>query len=146
MSIVLVPKYGKLGEGFNRQEIAEADEHPGRKVGSQSAASWVMDLVSLKKVVILCSFCRAKFNPRKFKYRKFYKADVSGMTDGHVVNGKCDSCKESTALCGGGVAFIHEEEYSKVCIDPMEARRNARASAKSLTAWQTIDKERLHCR
>lgn len=141
MSIVIVPKYAKVGQGFTVAEKAQADEHPGRKVGSQSAASWVMDLVSLKKLVILCSFCRPKFNPRKFGYRKFYNPDSTGLTDGHVVNGRCDDCKEHTArVAGGGVAFVHEEEYAKVCMDPVVARRNARAKAKELSPWRATNR------
>lgn len=129
--IVIVSKHGgKLGEGFSKKEINDSFEHPGRRSdGSQSAASWIVDLVSLKKTVLLCSFCRAKFNPRKFNYRKFYCADITGATDGHVVNGKCDSCKGFTANLGGGVAFVHEEVYPHVCQDKMAARREARARA-----------------
>ncbi len=131
--IPLIPKYAKLGQGFSVREIAKADEHPGRRVdGSQSAPSWIADLVDTRKTVLLCSFCRPHFNPRKHNYRKFYIPDHTGHTDGYQVNGMCDACKQMTVNCGGGTAFVHEEIYALTCIDPVVARRNARASAK---AW-----------
>lgn len=128
-----VAKNAKLGAGFSEKEKAEGLEHLGRRTaasGYQSAVSWVDELAARKMCIILCSFCRTKYNPRKHHhYRKFYNPDVSGITDGYLVNGKCDSCKQMTVNCGGGTAYVHEAEYSKVCIDPMEARRKARAAA-----------------
>ena len=135
MPITIVPKYHRLGEGFSRSEQAKSAEHPGRRTdGSQSAASWITDLVDTRKTIILCSFCRPNFNPRKHNYRKFYVPDHTGMTDGYAVNGMCDACKNMTVNCGGGTAFVHEELYNLTCIDPVVARRNARASAKAWSA------------
>jgi hypothetical protein len=137
-----VAKYGKLGQGFSQREADESLEHPGRRTNShgyQSAASWIDDLGELKQCIILCSFCRAKFNPRKNHYRKFYAADISGITDGHAVNGKCDSCKQFTANCGGGTAYLHESDYPNVCADPMEARRKARAAAGSCSVSRFLN-------
>lgn len=134
MALVVVPKYHRLGEGFSNAEIRKGDEHPGRRTdGSQSAASWVSDLVDLRKTVLLCSFCRPHFNPRKHNYRKLYIPDRNLTTGGYAVNGKCDACKKFTFHSGGGTAFIHEEIYALTCIDPVVARRNARAAAK--LAW-----------
>ena len=140
---VAVPKYSKLGEGFSAREKLAAQLHPGRSKW-QSPASWILDLVSLRKPVLLCSFCRSKFNPRHFNYRKFYMTDHTGTTDGFVANGKCDACRQNTAdVPGGGVMFVAEELYSLTCIDPCEARRNARAAWKGhTTAWGMIQKQR----
>lgn len=141
-----IAKYGKLGEGFNRQEIAQADEHPGRRTNShgyQSAPAWLDDLTSTKKCVLLCNYCRVKFNPRKARYRRMYSMDYTGATDGYTVNGRCDACKQHTVNCGGGAAFIAEEEYSKICIDPVNARRAARAKARDAwSAWNFINNSR----
>lgn len=138
-----VPIYGKLGEGFNKAERSKADEHPGRRTnGTQTAASWIVDLVGRNACILLCSFCRVKFNPRKFHYRRMYVSDYTGMTDGHTFNGRCDACKQATVNTGGGAAFINEEEYSKVCIDPVSARREARAKSRdAFSAWSFIQKQ-----
>lgn len=141
--IVIVPKYARLGEGFSKREIAESFEHPGRRTtahGYQSAASWISDLVALKKFIILCSVCREHFNPRKNHYRLAYVPDTSGKTNGYQVNGKCDGCKQMTADVGGGAGFIPEEYYNAVFVDPVEARRTARAAWKAQSVWTTIQR------
>ena len=144
--IIVVPKYARLGQGFSKQEVFQADVHPGRRTqtkGYQSPNSWISDLADTKKCIILCSFCRAKFNPRKnFNYRKFYAADLSGITDGHAVNGMCDACKGQTINLGGGTGYVHESIYRLVCIDPMDARRTARARAKAMNPYLYIQKNR----
>jgi hypothetical protein len=134
-AIVLVPKYHRIGEGFSKPEQVAALEHPGRRTnGSQSAASWVGDLKDLKKVILLCSWCRGKFNPRANGYRRFYVPDATGSTDGYASNGKCDACKQMTINTpGGGTAFVSEDTYNLVCTDPVDARRKARMRARS--AW-----------
>jgi len=137
LSIVIVPKNHRLGEGFTRAQRMAGNEHPGRRRdGSQSAPSWIVDLVSLKKTILLCSFHRQNFDPRKHHYRKLYVPDHTGSTDGYQVNGKCDDCGGFTVNLGGGTAFIHEEIYSLTCIDPVVARRNARAKAYARPAWR----------
>ena len=143
MSGVFIPIHGKLGEGFSKQEKLKANEHPGRNIAAgQTAASWIMDLVSLRKPIILCNYeCRGKFRPKKHNYRVYYSPDWSGITDGFCVNGKCDACKQDTVNMGGGAMFISEETYSLNCIDPREARRRAREKwAGSDTAWSVIAK------
>jgi hypothetical protein len=129
VTVIAVPKYGKLGQGFSKLELARDKEHPGRRTdGSQSAASWVGDLASGRKVVLLCSWCRGKFNPRKNGYRRLYTPDQSGRTSGYEANGMCDGCKQQTVLSpGGGTAYVSEETYNQVSQDPAEARRKARA-------------------
>ena len=143
LHVNIVPKYSKLGEGFSRREIAESFVHPGRRTdGSQSEASWITDLIDLKKVILLCAFCRVKFSHRKSHYRKLYVADWSGNTDGYMANGMCDSCKQQTVNCGGGTAYVHESEYNKTCVDPLDARRKARARAGAMSAWRFINRQR----
>ena len=139
-----VPLYSRLGEGFNSKQIAKADEHPGRRVdGTQSAATWIVDLVGRRACILLCSFCRVKFSPRKFHYRRMYVSDYTGMTDGHTFNGRCDACKQPTVNSGGGAAFVHEEEYSKTCVDPVNARREARAKSRdAFSAWSFIQNQK----
>lgn len=141
MAIVVVPAHARLGQGFSYKQQRESDEHPGRRTdGSQSAASWVGDLTDLKKTIILCSFCRVNFNPRKNHYRRMYVPDHTGHTDGYQVNGKCDACKQMTINSGGGTAFVHEQFYNQICQDPIVARRNARAKAKACTSWFRIQR------
>lgn len=138
-----VPRHGKLGEGFSKKEIVYSSVHPGRnpKAG-QTAASWIVDLVSLRKPVLLCNYvCRGKFVPKHYNYRRFFSPDHSGITDGFCVNGKCDACKQETMNLGGGAMFIPEETYSLNCIDPVEARRQARqAWRRGGTAWSMVKK------
>lgn len=133
--IPVIPKYAKLGEGFNKAEMAATLFHPGRRTnGTQSAATWLTDLTSLKKLIILCSYCRVKFNPRKNGYRKFYVHDVTATTDGYSANGRCDACNQPTINAGGGTAFVHEAMYDLVCVDPVEQRRQARM--RSAASWR----------
>ena len=117
-------------------------EHPGRRAdGTQSAASWVMDLVSTRKTLLFCAICASKFNPRRHGYRKMYVPDPTGVTDGYVANGRCDACKQMTVNTGGGRAFVHEETYRLTCIDPVTARHEARAKARlAASAWHFINK------
>jgi hypothetical protein len=141
MSQVFIPRGSKLGEGYTKAEKLKGQEikplHGGKR--AQGRAGWLSDLIALRKVIILCSFCRSKFNPRQHGYRRVFIPDYTGKTDGYQVNGTCDWCKQETAqIPGGGTAFQSEELYQLTCIDPTEARRAARASAKSLSTWQSI--------
>jgi len=130
-----------LGEGFSPAQKAEANFHPGRRTdGSQSEASWISDLTDLRKFIILCSFCRIRFNFRKHHYRKFYVQDQTRCTDGYAVNGICDSCKRPTANLGGGTGFISEESYSQICQDPVSAKRAERAKHYAVSIWQAINR------
>ena len=131
--IIIVPAHARLGEGFSKKEILKAQEHPGRQInpsrGYQTPAAYLDDLGALKKLILLCDFCRAKWNPRTHGYRPMYIPDSSGKTDGYMSNGWCDACKEFTANVGrAGRAFVHEETYNEICVDPKIARRNARAA------------------
>jgi hypothetical protein len=143
---VLVPKHGsKPGEGYSKREILFGSIHPGRRTtakGHQSPASWILDLIELRKPVILCGFCQHEFDPRHFRYRKFFCPDPSGTTSGYITNGKCAACKgETMHVSPGGVMFVAEEVYGLICIDPQEARRNARAAWKKRSPWHHIQGE-----
>lgn len=126
-----IPRGPKLGVGFTKAEkIASEAIHPQHSaLKGQSRANWISDLVALRKVVILCSYCRVKFNPRQAGYRRVYIPDYTGKTDGYTVNGDCDSCRVFTPNAGGGCAFQPEELYEATHIDPVVARRQARARA-----------------
>ena len=145
MSLVTaVPKYAKIGQGYSRQEQARALEHPGRRRdGTQSAATWVTELSDRRKVVLFCTYCRVQFNPRRQRYRAFYNPDLTSVTSGYLANGLCDGCGQRTDLLpGGGTAFISEETYRLVCMDPLAARRRARAAARAAagatSAWARV--------
>ena len=134
MSIVIVPKYSRLGEGFSKREIANAAEHPGRRTdGSQSAASWVGDLTDLRKCIVLCYFCAHKFNFRRNHYRRLVVGNSPNA------NGQCDACK-ARWFDDSGVAYVHESEYEKVCVDPAALRRRKRAEAKAVSVSFFIKK------
>ena len=140
---VIIPKHGRLGEGFSRREKAQALEHPGRRTtphGYQSAVSWISDLLALRKLILLCSPCSVKFNFRKYHYRKMYRADPTARTSGYVTNGQCDACKQPTVNLGGGTAFVHEEIYRSICVDPSEARRKQRVAIGASSIWRFIQK------
>lgn len=140
-SNVFIPRGQKLGEGYTKAERFVGQEvkplHGGKI--AQGRASWLDDLIALRKVVILCTFCRAVFKPHKVGYRRVFIPDTSGKSDGYQVNGCCDWCKNETAnIPGGGTAFQPEELYKATTIDPSQARRSARAAAKSLRTWQYL--------
>jgi hypothetical protein len=66
-----------------------------------------------------------------------YSPDHTGKTNGYQANGQCDGCKVQTINTpGGGTAFIAEEIYNLVNIDPVEARRQARINARAAWASQ----------
>lgn len=139
--VVIVPKYSKVGQGFSKKEIFKSFEHPGRRTdGTQSAASWIGDLSDLKKCILLCSYCRRNFNHKKNHYRLMFVPDHTGATDGFQSNGQCDACKQQTANCGGGTAYVHESYYARVCVDPSVARRSARAAAKAWSVSNAINR------
>ena len=134
---IFIPKHDKLGEGFTTEEMVKAAEHPGRQTnprrGYQSAATWIDHLVQLRRPVILCGFCRHKFDPKKHRYRRFYC--YTPGADGYKMNGRCDDCKEETIRTpGGGTMFISEESYPQLCLEPQVARRLERIKWKQLAS------------
>ena len=137
-----IPRGAKLGEGFTKAEKVMAEEvTPQHKASKgQSRAGWISDLLALRRIIILCSYCRAKFNPRKVNYRRVFVPDTTGKSDGYTVNGHCDGCASWTPNVGGGTAFQPEEDYLATHIDPTIARRHARASAKELGTWEFVNR------
>jgi hypothetical protein len=144
MTTVFIPRGAHLNDesAFTKREKVDAKIHPGRRTavnGYQSPASWISDLTELKKLIILCSFCRPGFDPRRHGYRKMQVMCDDTMKVTESVNGVCDRCKQRTANMGGGAAFVHEEYYQQVCTDPVEARRKARERARrALSPWEAI--------
>lgn len=124
---ILVPKYGKvLGQGFTRREKIDAYAHPGRRRdGTQTAASWITELSDNRKGIVLCSFCRHNFNPRRNHYRTY-----AGR-----ISGQCDACHELVEGRGGGVFFIAEDFYEQVTRDPQENRIRQRMGIKSFRKY-----------
>jgi hypothetical protein len=132
--VLAVPKHGALGQGFTRSQRFEGDWlHPGRRTnGTQSAATWVTSLSDRRKVILLCGWCRPKFNARTNRYRPMFVPNLASAADPYVSNGLCAACKTQTALTpGGGRAYVSEETYAQVCVEPEDARRRARQ------AWRT---------
>ena len=123
---------------WTQKDVARSHEHPGRRTqtsGYKSPAAWISDLSELKKIVLLCSFCRTKWNPRKHGYRKYYVPDATGKSDGYTHGGMCDGCKQRTENTGGGTAFIHESTFELSCIDPGAARARARAKWRQASSF-----------
>lgn len=142
MSLVIAAsKYGRLGQGFSRRERHETHVHPGRRTdGTQSAASWLSDLTDLRKLVLLCAFCQPKFNPGRHRYRVWYSPDWSGTTDPWSANGVCDRCK--TRIYRGGRAYVAEEIYALVCLDPVSQRRASRWKAFATSIGDAVTRFR----
>ncbi len=72
-------------------------EHPGKKFG-QVEGAWIDDLVSTKKVIILCWKCQNKFDHKRSHYYKDRRFP-------HVV-AKCDGCR--TFMNSETKLYIHE--------------------------------------
>lgn len=125
---ILIPKYSVHEKKIGRPLITP---DPGRttdpKRGYQSPAAYLDDLAAMKKAIILCSFCVNKWgSPRKKGYRARYVPDPSGVTSGYSVVGQCDACKQKTADMGGGKVYVSADMWSRVSMNPVEARRRAR--------------------
>lgn len=140
-----IPRGSALGRGYSNVEKLRGQEiHPQHDATKgQSRIGWLDSLLVLKKVIVLCSWCREKFNPRKVGYRRVYVPDFTGKTDGYTVNGDCDSCHLFTAFAGGGTAYQPEELYFLTHQDPVVARRQSRANAGRKTIYSAIKKEKV---
>lgn len=67
------------------QRLVLDDESTGKKSG-QTAGTYIADLVSLKKTVMLCDNCAPKFDAKRNGY-------ATSPNIPHCI-GKCDGCKE----------------------------------------------------
>ncbi len=136
---ILIPKYSVHEKKTGR---ARMTPDPGRqtnpKRGYQSPAAYLDDLAAMKKAIILCSFCINKWgSPRKKGYRPRFVPDPSGVTSGYMVVGICDGCKQNTASMGGGKVYVSADLWTRVSMDPREARRRARdAWMKQRDMWE----------
>jgi len=95
-----------------------------RRVLSSYAVAWgaqhtslagtrVDDLVQTGKMVLLCSFCDSKFNPRQNKYTSWSRT--------WLCVAQCDGCKRHT---NNVKAFIPEANYDAVAVhDASRGRR-----------------------
>jgi hypothetical protein len=138
---ILLPKYSVIEK---KKGVHIAEEFGGRqtnpKKGYQSAASFVGDLADSRQCIVLCNFCKTKWNHGKNKYKKRWIPDPSGVTDGFNANGKCDACKQHTSNMGGGHLYVSEETWKQVSMDPAEARKKARAAWKKKSGRDELRK------
>ena len=75
----------------DRMQIAEAKGRPLRVV----AGSWISDLVTLGKTILLCDKCAHKFNYQQAGYQV-----MRPVIPGHnYVISKCDGCKRNPVQC-----------------------------------------------
>ena len=89
MTLLYLPKkYTKLD---HMKRVETQGKHVGRTSGS-----YVLDLVDLKKTVVLCDLCRRKFNARAYRYVQHYTIPR--------VQGQCDACKR----IGINDMYVHE--------------------------------------
>ena len=102
---VIVPRV------YTQQQIAESYAVKGRPKG-RTPSSHVDDMVALRKLVLLCDFCRPKWNPRKDHYELYQKIPVAG---------NCDACGDHVWT---GTAFIPEINHDALIYEsPIAARR-----------------------
>lgn len=87
----MIPRRDPSPELLERMGLREAPGKPART----TAGSWVTDLASLGKSILLCDFCSSKFNARKYGYVR--RQAVAGF---NYVIGDCDGCKRYPVQCG----------------------------------------------
>jgi hypothetical protein len=125
--IAIVSKYAKLGEGFSKREILKASEDPGRRTkahGYTSASAAIDNRVAQRLGIVLCGYCRPKFNPKAVHYRRAWIPNGANI-DPYRTDGKCEDCKQLTINTpGGGVMWVAEEQYHHVFHEP-SGMRNA---------------------
>lgn len=86
---------------WTEQRMALASESTGKKSGT-TAGSYISDLVSLKKAILLCSSCRPKFDIKSNGYVTQARMPMCG--------GKCDGCKE---MGMGRRLFLHHSQMPR---------------------------------
>jgi hypothetical protein len=103
---------------YTRQEVTQANEHPGYKAG-RVAGGWIHDLCALRKVITLCPLCTHKFNPGRLGYIK--------EKEFPIVQATCDGCKTFDSRCS---AYFWEESYNEVRSTSAERRATKTAFRK----------------
>lgn len=93
-----------------RREETRACEAKGRP-GTRAPGGWIADLVALRKNVLLCDGCDAKWQPRRAGYRQQF-------VDPYVI-GRCDGCMSSAFPVK---SWIHEAVFDAIG-QPKPARR-----------------------
>jgi hypothetical protein len=99
---------------FTKADLDKAQEHPSRRRGKPHC-SYGIDLVDLRKCVILCPACNSKFDWKRQRFRKEKELP-------YVVS-KCDACKTSDSYCS---MYIADETYTKVRSTAEDRRMEAR--------------------
>lgn len=83
---------------INRNRAPSLPVFAGRKQGL-SHGSYILDLVALRKAIVLCFKCRARFQEKQHHYMKH-----PSIRD--VRASRCDACKSLPPVAE---LFIHEE-------------------------------------
>lgn len=94
-------------------------KHGGRKRGL-GHGSYIMDLVALRKTILLCGKCQHQFDWKRHGYRSIWRYEHMS------VQGQCDACR---AMCRmDGRCYIHEDHFN-ACWLTQEKDREARQFA-----------------
>ncbi|KPK68175.1 hypothetical protein AMJ82_08925 [candidate division TA06 bacterium SM23_40] len=72
-------------------------EHPGRRIGKPEG-TYIMDLVALRKAILLCWRCQPRFNHKRANYYKDERFPY--------VVGRCDGCRRF--MSHQAKLYIHE--------------------------------------
>lgn len=87
---------------WTRKDLLKSMEHDGRRHGKPHG-SYVVDLADLRKMILLCPLCNAKFDWKRHRFRH--------EKEFRYVIGNCDACKTLDMHCS---MYIAEEIYSTV--------------------------------
>ena len=94
------------------RELAHASEAPGRP-DRRMAGGWIADETAQRHLVSFCSFCVAKFNPKRYGYVR-----LSYLYPWSI--GRCDGCKQFDPRCR---SFVAEETWEHVVSPRHHGRR-----------------------
>jgi len=84
---------------YTALDHAERVKAQGRRLG-KPIGSHIIDLVDLKKAIVLCPNCQFGFNPKFHKYHKWTKTTF--------IMGECDACKQ---YANQAFMFIPDNQY-----------------------------------
>ena len=100
------------------QAILKSLEHPG-KPKKRLSGGWIHDLCASKRIVLLCSICNHKFDPKRLGYIR--------DPEWHYYGGKCDGCDTWDMKCA---AYYYEPHFLTVRSTAAERRALSRSRAK----------------